>query len=85
MPLDGVGDLQESDPVLFSVLACAREAFPVMPIFLANDGSVQQEGGILEAGHRPIDTAQDSETRPQKGSRRMRFRLKRAQGRNVEI
>ena len=62
MPLDGVGDLQESDPVLFSVLACAREAFPVMPIFLANDGSVQQEGGILEAGHRPIDTAQDSET-----------------------
>ena len=62
MPLDGVGDLQESDPVLFSVLACAREAFPVMPIFLANDGSVQQEGGILESGHRPIDTAQDSET-----------------------
>jgi hypothetical protein len=62
MPLDGVGALQETDPVLFSVLACAREAFPVMPIFLANDGSVEQEGGSLEAGHRPIDTAQGAET-----------------------
>jgi hypothetical protein len=62
MPLDGVGTLQETEPVLFSVLACAREAFPVMPIFLKNDGSVEEQGGILESGHRAIDTIQGSET-----------------------
>jgi hypothetical protein len=57
-PLDGVGALNDSDPVLFSTLACAREAFPEMPIFLKNDGTVEQEGGSLPAGHRSFDTMQ---------------------------
>lgn len=58
MPLDGVGELKDTDPVLFSTLACAREAFPEMPIFLKNDGTVEQEGGSLPAGHRSFDTMQ---------------------------
>lgn len=57
-PLDGVGELKDTDPVLFSTLACAREAFPVMPIFLKNDGTIEQEGGSLPAGHRSFDTMQ---------------------------
>jgi len=62
MPLDGVGELKDVEPVLFSALACAREAFPVMPIFLKNDGGVEQVEGVLEAGYRPFDTAQGMET-----------------------
>jgi hypothetical protein len=62
MPLEGVGELKDTDPALFSALACAREAFPVMPIFLRNDGSVNEVEGTLEAGHRPFDTTQGVET-----------------------
>ena len=62
MPLDGVGGLKDSDPGLFGALACAREAFPVMPLYLNDDGSLDQQEGSLAAGHRPFATVRGVET-----------------------
>lgn len=56
VPLEGIGALKESEPVLFGVVACAREAFPVMPLYLNDDGSVESEHGMLAAGHRSLTT-----------------------------
>jgi hypothetical protein len=56
IPLEAVGTLRDSEPVLFGTVACAREAFPVMPLYLNDDGSVQQEHGTLQAGHRAFTT-----------------------------
>jgi hypothetical protein len=47
---------KDSDRVLFAVLACAREAFPSMPAFLEDDGSVVATDGTLESGDRPIES-----------------------------
>ncbi len=49
-------ELIKDDPVLFSTLACAREAFPEMPMFLSDDGSVESDRGSLESGQRAIET-----------------------------
>jgi hypothetical protein len=62
MPLDGVGGLKDSDPGLFGALACAREAFPVMPLYLNDDGSLDQREGSLAPGHRPFATVRGVET-----------------------
>jgi hypothetical protein len=56
IPLEGVGTLKDSEPILFGVVACAREAFPVMPIYLNDDGSAEYEHGTLPAGHRSLTT-----------------------------
>jgi hypothetical protein len=58
IPLEAVGTLRDSEPVLFGAVACAREAFPVMPLYLNDDGSVEQEHGTLQAGHRAFTTVQ---------------------------
>lgn len=47
---------KDSDRVLFATLACAREAFPSMPAFLEDDGSVVATDGSLESGDRAIET-----------------------------
>jgi hypothetical protein len=62
LPLEGVGTLKESEPVLFAVVACAREAFPVMPLYLNDDGAVEAEHGTLPAGHRSISTVASAAT-----------------------
>jgi hypothetical protein len=62
IPLDDVGPLKDSDPVLFAALACAREAFPVMPVALNDDGSIEQEHGTIASGHRAIQSLRGLET-----------------------
>ena len=62
IPVEGVGALQDSDVGAFGALAYAREAFPVMPIYLNDDGTVEQEGGVLAAGQRPFTTSKGVET-----------------------
>lgn len=58
IPLNEAELLKDSDKVLFSIIACAREPFPVMPMFLEDDGSVAENEGALESGARPIETSQ---------------------------
>jgi hypothetical protein len=62
VPLEGIGALKDDEPVLFGVVACAREAFPVMPIYLNDDGSVESEHGTLAAGHRSLTTVRSVAT-----------------------
>ena len=62
LPLEGIGTLKDSEPVLFGVVACAREAFPVMPLYLNDDGSVESEHGTLAAGHRSLTTVKSVAT-----------------------
>lgn len=62
VPLDEVGGLKDSDPGLFGALACAREAFPVMPLYLNDDGSLDSREGSLPSGHRPFVTVRGVET-----------------------
>lgn len=47
---------KDSDKPLFSIVACAREAFPCMPMCIADDGSVLESAGSLATGVRPIET-----------------------------
>ncbi len=54
--LDVAEKFKESDRVLFAVLACAREAFPSMPMFLEDDGSVVENDGAMASGDRAIET-----------------------------
>jgi hypothetical protein len=54
--LEQVEGFKDSDPSLFSTVACAREPFPSMPIFLQDDGSVIEDGGALQSGERAIET-----------------------------
>jgi hypothetical protein len=57
MTLENLEKLQQADSVLFSTVACAREAFPMMPLFLNEDGSLVEEGeGKLIPGTKPIGT-----------------------------
>lgn len=56
--LEAAEKIKESDQAAFSAVACAREAFPVMPLFLNDDGTVVDEGGTLPAGTKPIGTMQ---------------------------
>ncbi len=58
IPLEVAEAFKDSDKVLFSVLACAREAFPGMPVFLEDDGSVVEKDGSLESGERSIQSVQ---------------------------
>jgi hypothetical protein len=60
--LDSLGSLSESEPALFTTVACAREAFPVMPIFLNDDGSIEREGESLQSGQRPFSSMHGVET-----------------------
>ena len=52
--LESLEACKDSDPVIFSTVACAREAIPVMPLWLNEDGSVTDDKGSLPAGTRPI-------------------------------
>ena len=46
-------------PEIFSTLACAREAFPEMPLFLKDDGTVEaRDGGSISQGQRAIESLQ---------------------------
>ena len=47
---------RDAEPALFSTVACAREPFPSMPLFLEDDGTVEQKDGALESGERAIET-----------------------------
>jgi hypothetical protein len=42
--------------VLFSVVAHVMEAFPGLPIFLSDDGTVQDDRGALPPGQRPFES-----------------------------
>lgn len=56
--LEAAEKIRDSNQAAFSAVACAREAFPVMPLFLNDDGTVVDEGGSLPAGTKPIGTLQ---------------------------
>ena len=46
-------------PEVFSTLACAREAFPEMPLFLKDDGTVEtSDAGSITQGQRAIESMQ---------------------------
>lgn len=62
IPLEVAETFKESDKVLFSVLACAREIFPCMPVFLDDDGTVVERDGALESGSRAIETVKALQT-----------------------
>ena len=49
---------EPSVQALFSVVACARDAFPCMPLCIDDNGSVLEQGGVLESGRRPIESLQ---------------------------
>lgn len=48
--------LKDSDNPLFSVIACAREPFPCMPLCVDDSGKVLEEAGTLPSGVRPIES-----------------------------
>jgi len=54
--LEQAESFKDSDTSLFSIVACAREPFPCMPMFLEDDGSVSDEEGALPTGERAIET-----------------------------
>jgi len=56
--LEAAEKFKESDLPLFSLVACAREAFPCAPNCVADDGSVVDGGGALPSGVRPIETVE---------------------------
>lgn len=58
VPLEVLEKVNDSSQAAFSAVACAREAFPVMPLFLNDDGSLVDEGGGLPSGTKPIGTLQ---------------------------
>lgn len=62
LPLEGLGPIRDSHPAIFATVACAREAFPVMPIFLDDDGTIHEEGGTLPSGHRAVTSVRGVET-----------------------
>jgi hypothetical protein len=56
VPLELAETFKDSDKALFSMIACAREAFPCMPLCVEDDGAVIEEAGTLQVGVRPIET-----------------------------
>ena len=57
IPVESLENLRDADPVIFSAVACAREALPLMPLFLNEDGSVtEDEPGKLTPGAKPISS-----------------------------
>jgi hypothetical protein len=57
-----IEQLSHNDKALFSVVACLRELFPVMPMFLNDDGTFVEQDGSLPSGHRCIETRQALKT-----------------------
>jgi hypothetical protein len=49
---------KDSDNALFSIIACAREPFPCIPMCINDDGSVVDNEGSLPMGGRPIESLQ---------------------------
>jgi hypothetical protein len=49
---------KDSDNALFSIIACAREPFPCIPMCINDDGSVVDNEGSLPTGGRPIESLQ---------------------------
>ncbi len=60
--LEAAEKIRDSNQPAFSAVACAREAFPVMPLFLNDDGTIIDEGGALPSGTKPIGTLQAVQT-----------------------
>ena len=58
VPLEVAEKFKDSDNALFSIVACAREPFPCIPVCINDDGSVVENGGALPTGGRPIDSLQ---------------------------
>jgi hypothetical protein len=50
------------EPELFSVVACAREAFPAMPALLEDDGTVRSDDGRVQQGARAIESEEAFKT-----------------------
>lgn len=62
IPLEVAETFKDSDKALFSIVACAREVFPAMPMFLDDDGTVVEQDGQMESGARAIETLQALQT-----------------------
>lgn len=56
--LEDAEKFRDSDPVLFSIVACAREAFPCAPECIDNSGAVVATAMGLQTGTRPIENLQ---------------------------
>jgi hypothetical protein len=53
---------KSDDRVVIATVACAREAFPEMPLFLNDDGTVTEEQGQLPSGQRAIESLRALQT-----------------------
>jgi hypothetical protein len=56
--LEAAEAIRESDPVLFSIIACAREPFPCIPACIEDSGTVVETALGLQPGTRPIEGLQ---------------------------
>jgi hypothetical protein len=56
--LEEAEKIRDLDKALFSIIACARESFPCVPMCVDDKGAVIEEGGVLSPGVRPIETPQ---------------------------
>jgi hypothetical protein len=58
VPLELAETFKDSDKPLFSLVACARESFPCLPLCIEDNGAVVEQAGVLPVGVRPIETVQ---------------------------
>jgi hypothetical protein len=58
IPLEQAELIKDSEQVRFSIIACARENLPCMPVCVEDSGKVIENGGVLESGNRPIESMQ---------------------------
>jgi hypothetical protein len=56
--LEDAERIRGQDPVLFSIVACARESFPCAPDCIDDNGSSVERDGSLASGTRAIDNLQ---------------------------
>lgn len=56
--LEAAEAIREKDPVLFSIIACAREPFPCVPACIDDTGGVIETALGLQTGSRAIEGAQ---------------------------
>jgi len=56
--LEAAEQIRNTDPVLFSIVACAREAFPSLPACVDENGAPVEGPTGLATGSRPIESVQ---------------------------
>lgn len=56
--LEAAESIREQDPVLFSIVACAREPFPCAPVCIDDSGAVVETAMGLQTGTRPVEGLQ---------------------------